>query len=62
MIIDATKHIRVEQHYYSQISMILIVTEADVILFDTSEQFTTVSFKPMLTESIDNVEIRGDAS
>ena len=39
--------------------MIWIVVEADVIGFVTSEQRTTVPFKPMLTESIDTVEIRG---
>ena len=36
-----------------------IVVEAEVIGFAISEQFTTVSFKPMLTESIEKVEIRG---
>jgi hypothetical protein len=39
--------------------MIWIVVEADVIGFAASEQFTTVPFKPILTESIDNVDIRG---
>ena len=39
--------------------MIWIVVEADVVEFLESIQFTTVPFKPMLTESIDNVEIRG---
>ena len=38
--------------------MIWIVVEADVIGFATSEQRTTV---PRLTESIDNVETRGEA-
>ena len=38
-----------------------IVVNADVVEFATSEQFTTVPFKPMLTESIDNVETRGEA-
>ena len=41
--------------------LIMIVVEADVIGLATSEQFTTVPFKPMPTESIDNVEIRGEA-
>ena len=40
------------------VSMIWIVVEADVIGFATSEQRTTV---PRLTESIDNVETRGEA-
>ena len=40
-------------------STICIVVDADVIRFATSEQFTTVPFKPMLTESIDNVEMKG---
>jgi hypothetical protein len=39
--------------------MIWIVVEVNVVGFATSEQFTTVPFKQMLTESIDNVEIRG---
>ena len=42
-------------------SMIWIVAEAYVIGFDVSAQRTTVPFKPTLTESIDNVEIRGEA-
>ena len=41
--------------------MIWMVVEANVIGFATSEQHTTVPFKPMLTESIDNVEIKGEA-
>ena len=41
--------------------MIRIVVEAGVIEFPRSEQRTTVPFKRMLTESIDNVEIRGEA-
>ena len=39
--------------------MIWIVVEADVVEFPGSVQFTTVPFKPMITESIDNVMIRG---
>ena len=39
--------------------MIWIVVEADVVEFLVSIQFTTVPFKPMLTESVDNVTIRG---
>ena len=42
-------------------SMIWMVVEADIIGFATSQQRTTVPFKPMLTESINNVEIRGEA-
>ena len=42
-------------------SMTWIVVEADVIGFVTSIHRTTVPFKLMLTESIDNVEIRGKA-
>jgi hypothetical protein len=41
--------------------MIWIVAEADVIGFAASEQRTTVPFKLMLTESIDNLVIRGEA-
>ena len=41
--------------------MILMVVEADIIGFATSEQRTTVPFKHMLTELIDNVEIRGSS-
>ena len=41
--------------------MIRIVVDADVIGFAISEQRTTDPFKPMLTESIDNVETRGEA-
>ena len=41
--------------------MIWIVVESDIIGFVTSEQRTTVPFKPRLTESINNVEIRGEA-
>ena len=41
--------------------MICILVKADVIEFAISEQCTTVPFKPILTESIDNVEIRGEA-
>ena len=40
--------------------MIWMVVEAD-IGDATPEQFTTIPFKPMPTESIDNVEIRGEA-
>ena len=40
--------------------MICIVVEADFIVLLVSSQFTTVPFKCMLTESIDNVEIRGE--
>ena len=43
------------------VSMIWIVVEADVIGSATSEQRTTVPFKAMLTESIDNVETRDEA-
>ena len=43
-------------------SVIWIVVELDVIGLLASIQFTTVPFKPMLTESIDNVEIRGETS
>ena len=42
--------------------MIWIVVELDVIGLLASIQFTTVPFKSMLTESIDNVEIRGETS
>ena len=42
--------------------MIWIVVEADDIRLLASMQCTTVPFKPMLTESIDNVEIRGEAN
>ena len=42
--------------------MIWIVVEADIIGFATSEQFTTVPFKPILVELIDNVETRGEAN
>ena len=38
-----------------------MVVEADIIGFAISEQRTTVPFKHMLTELIDNVEIRGVA-
>jgi hypothetical protein len=41
--------------------MIWIVVEADVIGFITSEQRTTLPFKPMLTESMDNLVTRGKA-
>ena len=41
--------------------MIWMVVEADVIEFATSEQRTTVPFKLMLTESIDNAEIKGES-
>ena len=41
--------------------MIWMIVEADVIEFAVSEQRTTVLLKLILTESIDNVEIRGDA-
>jgi hypothetical protein len=40
-------------------STIWIVVEANVVGFITSEQRTTVPFKPMLTESMDNVEFKG---
>ena len=40
-------------------SMIWMVVEAGVIGLATSEQLTTVPFKPMLTESIDSIEMRG---
>ena len=39
----------------------MTVVEANDIGFDTSEHRITVPFKPMLTESIDNVETRGEA-
>ena len=42
--------------------MIWIVVELDVVGLLVSIQFTTVPFKSMLTESIDNVEIRGKTS
>jgi hypothetical protein len=38
-----------------------MVVEAVDIEFPGSIQFTTVPFKPMLTESIDNIETRGVA-
>ena len=41
--------------------MIWIVVEADVIGFATSAQSTTVPLKPILMESMDNVEMRGEA-
>ena len=41
--------------------MICMVVEADIVVFARSEHCTTVPFKPMLTESIDNVETRGKA-
>ena len=41
--------------------MIRMIVEADVIGVAKSVQHTTVPFKPMLTESIDNVEIRDEA-
>ena len=41
--------------------IIWIIVEADVIGLLAFLQCTTVPFKPMLTESIDNVEIRGEA-
>ena len=37
-----------------------MVVEADDIGFAASAQCTTVLFKPMLTESIDKVEIRDE--
>ena len=48
------------ENYLSH-SLILIVVEADDVEFAASIQRTTVPFKPMLTQSIDNVEIRGKA-
>ena len=42
--------------------MIWIVVELDVVGLLASIQFTTLPFKSMLTESIDNVEIRGKTS
>ena len=42
--------------------MILTVLELDVIGLLASTQCTTVPFKPMLVELIDNTEIRGKAS
>jgi hypothetical protein len=41
--------------------MTWIVVEADIVGFNTSVQFTTVPFKSMLTELMDNVEVRGEA-
>ena len=41
--------------------IIWIIVEADVSGLLASLQCTTVPFKPMLTESIDNVEIRSEA-
>ena len=40
--------------------MTWMVVEAcvSVVKFATSEQFTAVPFKPMLTESIDNIEMQ----
>ena len=38
-----------------------IVVEAAVVKFAVSEQFTTAPFKPMLTESMDNEEVRGES-
>ena len=38
-----------------------MAVEADIIELATFIQFTTVPFKSMLTESIDNIEIRGDS-
>ena len=38
-----------------------MVVDVDIIGSDRSEQRTTDPFKPMLTESIDNVETRGEA-
>jgi hypothetical protein len=49
------------QYSLRLVSMICIVVIADVIGFTTSEQRTTVPLKPMLTESIDKVETRGEA-
>ena len=40
-------------------SIIWIVVEADINMSHGSVQFTTVPFKPMLTGSMDNVEISG---
>ena len=37
-----------------------MVVEADFVVFLISVQFTTVPFKPILTESIDNIEIKGE--
>ena len=42
--------------------MIWIVVEADTVWFLGTKQRTIVPFKPILTESIDNVEIRGKVS
>ena len=41
--------------------MIWIVVEAGVVGFAASAHLTTIPFKLVLTESIDNVEIRGDS-
>ena len=38
-----------------------MVVDADIVWFAISEYGTTVSFKPMLTDSTDTVEIRGCA-
>ena len=41
--------------------MIWIADEAGINWLDTSVHSTTVPFKSILTEPIDNVEIRGEA-
>ena len=43
-------------------SMIWIVVEADTIGLLASIRFTIVLFKLMLTESVNNIEIRGETS
>ena len=43
-------------------SMIWIVIDVTGLLALASTQFTTVPFKPMLVELMDNVEIRGEAN
>ena len=39
--------------------IMLIVVEADIDWFDPLVQCTTVPFRPMLTESINNLDIKG---
>ena len=46
-------------HSLLLVSVIWTVVEAEIIEFPGSIQFTTVPFKPMPTELIDNVEISG---
>ena len=41
--------------------IMLIVVETDIDWFDPLAQRNTVPFRPMLTESIDSVVIRGES-